>query len=192
MSMLPSEPKIFHGRESEMSEILKLLSGETPRIAILGTGGMGKTSLARAVVHHAEISDQYTQHQYFVVCDSAANKIELAALIGAHLGLKPGKDLTQAVFQYFTTGPSNLLILDNLETVWEPMECRGDIEEFLSLLTDVRQLALVVGVNNSYVENFLMTHRLQCAEQKDLAKYTGHNPFFFLCSPWNKLLLVRH
>ncbi|KAF7368572.1 hypothetical protein MVEN_00180600 [Mycena venus] len=148
-SILPSEPKIFHGRESEMSEILRLLSGETPRIAILGTGGMGKTSLARAVVHHAEISVKYAQHRYFIACDSAANKIELAALIGAHLGLKPGKDLTQAVFQYFTTGPPSLLILDNLETVWEPMECRSDIEEFLSLLTDVQHLALVITMRGA-------------------------------------------
>jgi hypothetical protein len=34
-----------------------------------------------------------------------------------HLGLKPGNDLTQAVFDYFTTGPSSLLVLNNLESV---------------------------------------------------------------------------
>jgi Cdc6-like AAA superfamily ATPase len=190
--MLPSEPKIFHGRGSELSDILELFGQGTPRIAILGAGGMGKTALARAVVYQSEISVKYTQHRYFIACDSAANKIELAALIGVHLGLKPGKDLTQAIFQYFTTGPSSILVLDNLETVWEPMECRGDIEEFLSLLTDVKHLALVVSASSSYVDKFFMKHRLQCVEQKDLAKYTGQNPFFFLYSLWNKLLLVRH
>jgi Cdc6-like AAA superfamily ATPase len=152
--MLPSEPKIFHGRESELFDILQLLKMKAPRIAILGTGGMGKTSLARAVLHHAEVSAQYTQHRYFVACDSATSKVELAALIGAHLGLRPGKDLTQAVCQYFTTGPPSLLVLDNLETVWEPVECRGDIEEFLSLLTDVQHLSLVVSVSSPYVDKF--------------------------------------
>ena len=142
--MLLSEPKIFHGRESEVSDILKLLRIKAPRIAILGTGGMGKTCLARAVLHHAEVSAQYTQHRYFVACDSVTSKVELAALIGAHLGLKPSKDLTRAVVKFLLTISPSLLILDNLETVWEPTELCDDIEECLSLLTDLKDLALVV------------------------------------------------
>jgi predicted ATPase len=143
--MLPSEPKIFHGRESELSDLLVLFNKGTPRIAILGAGGMGKTSLARAVIHHQEVVDRYKQCRFFVMCDSASSKIELAALIGAHVGLKPGNDLTQPVVQYFSGNPQSLLILDNLETLWEPVATRGNIEEFLSLLADVQQLALIVG-----------------------------------------------
>ncbi|KAJ7306151.1 hypothetical protein DFH08DRAFT_1054626, partial [Mycena albidolilacea] len=146
ISMLPSEPKIFHGRDSELSASLELFSQGTPRIAILGTGGIGKTSLARAIVHHAEISAKYTDHRYFIACDSVLNKVELAALIGAHLGLKPGKDLAGAVVQFFSAGLPSLLILDNLETVWEPADSRGDIEEFLSCLTDVEHLALMTCI----------------------------------------------
>jgi Cdc6-like AAA superfamily ATPase len=142
--MLPSEPKIFHGRESEVSDILQAFSQGTPRVAILGAGGMGKTSLARAVIHHTEIAGRYEQHRFFVACDTAATQVELAALIGSHLGLKPGKDLTRPVIQYFTNSPQSLLILDNLETLWEPTGSHGNIEEFLSLLTGVEHLALVV------------------------------------------------
>jgi hypothetical protein len=36
-------------------------------------------------------------------------------------------------------------MLDNLETVWEPMDSRGGVEELLSLLTDIPQLALMVS-----------------------------------------------
>ena len=143
--MLPSRPKIFHGRESELSDILRLFNQETPRIAILGAGGMGKTSLARAVMHDQEISARYDQQRFFVACDSTTTKVELAALIGGHVGLKPGKDLTQAVVQYFSKCPPSILILDNLETIWEPIDSRDNIEQFLSLLTDVEHLALMVG-----------------------------------------------
>lgn len=80
--MLPSEPQIFHGRESELSDILKAFASETPRIAILGAGGMGKTSLARAVLHHSQITARYGQHRFFVACDSASTKVELMALVG--------------------------------------------------------------------------------------------------------------
>ncbi|KAJ7792631.1 hypothetical protein B0H13DRAFT_2298856 [Mycena leptocephala] len=136
ISMLPSEPKIFHGRDSELLDILHLFSQGAPRIAILGAGGMGKTSLARAVIHHTEITERYNQHRFFVACDPAATQVELAALIGAHVGLKPAKDLTHQVIQHFSSSLDSLLILDNLETLWEPVETQSKIEEFLSLLTD--------------------------------------------------------
>jgi Cdc6-like AAA superfamily ATPase len=152
--MLPSQPKIFHGRDSELSDILQLFSQGTPRIAILGTGGMGKTSLAKAVLHHTKITERYDQHRFFVACDSASTQVELAALVGAHVGLKPGKDLTHPVIQYFSSSSDSLLIVDNLETLWEPAQSRGKIEEFLSLLTGVDHLALLVGLQRFFTNAF--------------------------------------
>ncbi|KAJ7149252.1 hypothetical protein C8R43DRAFT_822383, partial [Mycena crocata] len=131
---LPSKPKLFYGRESEVSNILGFFRQGTPRLAILGPAGMGKTSLARTILHHPEISDRYQTCRFFVACDSASTQEGLVALIGAHLGFNPAKDLTKAILHYFTSNPSCILILDNLETVWEPADTRGEIEEFLSLL----------------------------------------------------------
>ena len=141
--MLPAKPKIFHGRERELEEIVQTLVQDAQRIAILGAGGMGKTTLSKAAFHHPAITAKYG-NRFFVPCNTARTKVELAAVIGSYLGLKPGKDLTKAVIRYFTLGPPSLIVLDNLESPWEAMSSRNDVEEFLSLLTDVQHLALVV------------------------------------------------
>ncbi|KAJ7843382.1 P-loop containing nucleoside triphosphate hydrolase protein [Mycena leptocephala] len=134
--MLPSAPKIFHGRDKELAEIMAVLANKSPRIAILGGGGMGKTSLARAALHHPDTVLKY-EHRFFVAADSATTSIELAAQIGMYLGIKPGKDLTKPVVRFLSGKTSCLLILDNLETPWEPVQSRPGVEEFLSLLADI-------------------------------------------------------
>ncbi|KAJ7181201.1 hypothetical protein C8R46DRAFT_1319993 [Mycena filopes] len=136
-SMLPAKPKIFHGRESELEHIIKVLAWETPRIAILGGGGMGKTSLARAALHHNKTCNKF-QARFFVSAESATTAVELAALIGLHLGLDSGPNLITPVVRYFAreTSPC-LLVLDNLETPWEPLQSRSAVEEFISLLADI-------------------------------------------------------
>ncbi|KAJ7136258.1 P-loop containing nucleoside triphosphate hydrolase protein, partial [Mycena filopes] len=146
---LPASTQIFHGRESELADILKLFNQGHPRIAILGAGGMGKTSLAKAVLHEETIAGRYTQYRFFIPCDKAGSTAELASLIGAHLGLKPGRDITRAVHQHLGQIPPSLLVLDNLETLWEPVELRKEIEEFLSLLTDINILSLMVTMRGA-------------------------------------------
>ncbi|KAJ6473985.1 P-loop containing nucleoside triphosphate hydrolase protein [Mycena vitilis] len=149
ISILPPEAKIFHGRDSEVFNILQLFNQRAPKIAILGAGGIGKTTVATAILHHAEIAARFDQSRYFVACDTATTRVELAALIGVYLGIKPGKELTRAVIQHLSNAPPSLLILDNLETVWEPMESRHGVEEFLSLLTDIEHLALIVTMRGT-------------------------------------------
>jgi hypothetical protein len=83
-SMLLSQPKIFHGRESELKHIIESLTEDSSRVDVLGGGGMGKTSLARAAFHHLDIADKFG-HRYFVSAEYATSTVELAALIGLQL-----------------------------------------------------------------------------------------------------------
>ncbi|KAJ7719707.1 hypothetical protein B0H16DRAFT_1210314, partial [Mycena metata] len=118
-------------------------------IAILGAGGMGKTSLSRAVLHHPQITVKYHVNRFFIACDGLTTKVELVNTIGAHLGLKPGKDLTQGVLRHLSGAPPTFLVLNNLETLWDPVSSHKEIEEVLSLLTDITTLALMITMRGA-------------------------------------------
>ncbi|KAJ7737059.1 hypothetical protein B0H16DRAFT_1762764 [Mycena metata] len=149
LSMLPSKPKIFHGREKELKEIIEILVKDTPRIAILGGGGMGKTSLARAALHHPDTCAKF-ENRFFISAEVTTTALELAALIGLHLGLEPGPNLIKPVVQYFKGQIcSCLLVLENLETPWESLQTRSGVEEFLSFLADIENLALMITMRGS-------------------------------------------
>ncbi|KAJ7215903.1 P-loop containing nucleoside triphosphate hydrolase protein, partial [Mycena pura] len=145
---LPSSPKIFHGRNSELNEIVSILLGDTARVAILGPGGVGKTSLSVAALHCPAIVERYSP-RYFVSCESVNTDVDLVSIIGSHLGLEPSRQLSRDIIRHLTEAGPSLLLLDNLETLWEPLESRGGVEEILSLLADVPHLALLVTMRGA-------------------------------------------
>ncbi|KAJ7234115.1 hypothetical protein C8J57DRAFT_1575548 [Mycena rebaudengoi] len=142
--LLLASPKIFHGHEAELQDVVSILVQDFAHIAILGTGGMGKTSLATAALHNQLVESKYS-HRYFVPCHSSPTCTELAATIADHIGLEKGSNMVKKIAHYFAHAPPSLLILDNLETPWESLSSRSEVEEFLSLLTDVPHLGLMVS-----------------------------------------------
>ncbi|KAJ7241383.1 hypothetical protein C8J57DRAFT_1477758 [Mycena rebaudengoi] len=87
ISMLPPAPHIFHGREAELREMVDLLETDSPRIVILGPGGIGKTSLAQAALHHVDVAAKYSE-RYFVPCHSSITDTDLVSAISAHIGFE--------------------------------------------------------------------------------------------------------
>ncbi|KAJ7233078.1 hypothetical protein C8J57DRAFT_1578286 [Mycena rebaudengoi] len=139
--LLPPCPQIFNGRESELQD-------DSSHIAILGAGGMGKTSLSTAALHNPQVEAKYS-HRYFVPCHSSPTCTELAATIADHIGLEKGSNMAKKVAHYFAHAPPSLLVLDNLETPWELLSSRSEVEEFLSLLTDAPQLGLMITLRGA-------------------------------------------
>jgi CO dehydrogenase nickel-insertion accessory protein CooC1 len=142
--VLPPVPKFFHGRESELTLIATVLQIQPAHLAILGPGGMGKTTLAVAALHHPEIVSKYKQ-RHFISCESAFENSRLVKIIAAHLGLEPSKHPLTAIIAHFRDCGTTLLVLDNLETVWEEVESRAEVEDLLSLLSEVPTLSLLVS-----------------------------------------------
>ncbi|KAF7333355.1 NB-ARC domain-containing protein [Mycena venus] len=148
LSVLPASPKIFHGREAELKDLVNILLADPARVAILGPGGMGKTTLAMAALHDPKVVKKYSTC-YFISCDSAHTSDSLVAIIASNLGLEASRGLASTVIHHLSAGPPCLVILDNFETPWEPLAGQSKVEEFLSLLTDVPHVALLITMRGA-------------------------------------------
>ncbi|KAJ7654373.1 hypothetical protein B0H14DRAFT_3706218 [Mycena olivaceomarginata] len=146
-SLLPASPKIFHGRESELEDLIDTLLVDEARVAVLGPGGMGKTTLAIAALHHPKVANKY-QTRYFISCESAHTRDSLVAIIISHLGLETSRTSERAV-ALLSSGQPCLMILDNFETPWEAMDGRAKVEEFLALLADISHVALLLTMRGA-------------------------------------------
>jgi DNA-binding NtrC family response regulator len=98
-SLLPASPPIFHGRESELESLVDTLVAQPASVAILGPGGIGKTTLAMAILHHHSVKEKYPS-RHFISCESASTRDDLLASIGSYLGLELSGQLSRAIFSH--------------------------------------------------------------------------------------------
>ncbi|KAJ6529226.1 hypothetical protein B0H19DRAFT_1193459 [Mycena capillaripes] len=146
LSLIPGSPKIFYGREAELASTIAALTAGTPaRVAILGPGGIGKTALALAVVHNPEIVSIFGANRFFIPLNTTYTAADMIGRIAQNFGLDPEGRPQKAVLRHLCgVHAPILLVLDNIEGCWEPPAARPQVENFLSQLTDVPELHLIV------------------------------------------------
>lgn len=74
--LLPTAlPKVFHGRAKEIDGVREALVGNSrSATAILGPGGISKSSLALSILHDDAITAKVGSRCYFIACDSSTSK----------------------------------------------------------------------------------------------------------------------
>jgi tetratricopeptide (TPR) repeat protein len=143
---LPPAVRFLAGRRDELAELRRRVVDDVCRVAVLGPAGIGKSTLARAVLHDAEVVAAFGERRYFVSLAAARDVDAMVACVAAALGVEIGADLRASVAARVGE-QRTLLVLDNFETAWHAAEL--EVEALLAEWSAVARLALVVTVRGT-------------------------------------------
>ncbi|KZV66651.1 hypothetical protein PENSPDRAFT_83753 [Peniophora sp. CONT] len=151
---------IFYGRELEVEAAVDLIVNKSPaRVAILGPGGIGKTSIALAVLHHESVNVLYGDRRCFMSCEATTTADAVVRALADALGLTLGTNLSTGSARHSLMQSldrvSGIICIDNLET---PLDVdKRAVEELLHDISALPSVALLTTSRDTSIPTLKWT-----------------------------------